>query len=148
VAHVHSAAAKALFVRDVDRFPEVLLQERRWTILERAYPILEVLFEADARVPLRVRLTCEEWNALPPSIKLLSKGGGALAKIPTAPGAQLHSVPHPATGLPFVCMVGTREYHTHPRHLRDAWDNYRHASGYDIGGILTRVWRAWLTALP
>lgn len=145
---MHSAAAKALFDRDVGRIPEVLLQERRWTILEREHPILEVLFEEDGRVPLRVRATCEEWNALPPSIKLLSKGGGALAEIPVAPGSQFHSGPHPSTGLPFVCMIGTREYHTHPSHLGDAWENYRNASGYDVGGILTRVWRAWLTARP
>lgn len=145
---MHSAAAKALFDRDVGRIPEVLLQERRWTILGREHPTLEVLFEEDAREPLRVRLSCEDWNALPPSIKLLSRGGGALAKMPVAPGGQFLNLPHPATGLPFVCMVGTREYHSHPRHLADDWEHYRNASGYDIGGILTRLWRAWLTARP
>jgi hypothetical protein len=36
-----------------------------------------------------------------------------------------HSI-HPVTGKPFVCLQGIAEYHSHPSHLTDSWDRYRH----------------------
>jgi hypothetical protein len=45
-------------------------------------------------------------------------------------------------------MAGVREYHTHSSHVSDAWENYKTKSGYDLGGVITQVWRAWQQALP
>jgi hypothetical protein len=122
--------------------PELLVRERGWTVLKCEYPSLDVLFEADGRVPFRLCMACDDWNALPPSMRLRSKGGGALAKLPRSPGGQFNPLLHELTGEPFVCMVGSREYHF--SHKTDSWDNYRGKSGYELGGIITRVWRAWL----
>jgi len=33
--------------------------------------------------------------------------------------------PHLLTGLPFLCLRGVREYHSHPQHDGDAWALYR-----------------------
>jgi hypothetical protein len=143
---MHSAAAKMLFDRDLGTIPEFLLRERGWTILTCEYPMLDVVFEAEGRVPLRLAMMCDDWNAQPPSIRLRSRGGGALAKLPRSPGGQFNALLHESTREPFVCMVGTREYHL--SHKDDFWDNYRGTSGYDLGGIVTRVWRAWLDAAP
>jgi hypothetical protein len=33
--------------------------------------------------------------------------------------------PHRLTGLPFLCLRGLREYHSHPQHDGDAWSLYR-----------------------
>jgi len=45
-------------------------------------------------------------------------------------------------------MAGVREYHTHPSHTGDVWENYKDRSGYDLGGLLTQVWRVWQQATP
>ncbi|MES2304296.1 MAG: putative metal-binding protein [Gemmatimonadota bacterium] len=50
---------------------------------------------------------------------------------------------HPATGRPFVCMRGSREYHAHPSHIAELWEGIRRSSAYDLGGILTQLWHAW-----
>jgi hypothetical protein len=143
---VHSAAAKAFFDRDLGTIPEFLVRERGWTILKREYPILDVLFEAEGRNPLRLAMMCDDWPAQPPSVRLRSKGGGALGRLPLSPGGQFNALIHKTTREPFVCMVGTREYHL--SHADDIWENYRGTGGYDLGGIVTRVWRAWIAATP
>jgi hypothetical protein len=45
-------------------------------------------------------------------------------------------------------MAGVREYHMHPSHVGDVWDNYKSRPGYDLGGVITLVWRAWQQAKP
>jgi hypothetical protein len=32
--------------------------------------------------------------------------------------------------------------------VADVWDNYKSRAGYDLGGVITQVWRAWQTAKP
>ena|SRR5579859_2602496 len=145
---MNSAAAAALFEEQTKYVEGDVVALRKWRVFSRAFPILDVAFEADRRVPLRVRMDCEDWNELPPRVALLNLDGALLTKVPTGPPSIFHQGPHPVTGRPFVCMAGTREYHTHTNHTSDLWDNYKTRSGYELGGILTQIWSGWLKSNP
>jgi putative metal binding uncharacterized protein len=144
---VHKAACKALFDRQIG-FAPALLVERGWEVLSCEFPVLEVLFTSAARVPLRVKMGCADWNELPPSIGLLDREANYLSVIPRDPGGVFNPSPHPSVGRPFICMRGSLEYHNHPSHVNDPWEQLRRKTGYDLGGILTQVWRAWKKAQP
>lgn len=144
---VHKAAAKALFDKQAG-FTPALLAERGWEVPLREFPVLELVFRAEGRVPLRTRFTCPDWNELPPSIALLALDGTSLGSIPRDPSGVFNPSAHPTTGRPFICMKGSLEYHTHSSHVNDSWDAIRGLSAYDLGGIVTQVWRAWQKATP
>lgn len=147
-AAVHRAAAVALFDDQTESLKGDLLEVRRWTVFSRTFPVLEIGFDGTSRTPLRVRMQCDDFNELPPSISLLSADGQFLAALPTGPTGIFNQGPHPATHRPFVCMAGSREYHTHSSHTADVWDNYKARTGYDLGGIMTRIWSGWLKSTP
>ena len=136
--------SRGLFERDIAGLSERLIKLRNWEIVSATFPILEVVFNASDRQPFRVRFTCTDWNEQPPSVALLERDGSFLSKAPSNPSGVFHQGPHPNTGRPFICMAGSKEYHTHPSHTGDYWDAYRSKDAYTLGGILTQVWRAWL----
>jgi hypothetical protein len=140
---MHPAAAKQLFERDVGPLSPALAQRRGWTLHALEFPIIDCSFTAIGRTPLRVRLTCNDWNDLPPSITLHAADGSLQTTALSNPTGVFHPGPHPITNRLFLCMRGSREYHTHPSHVSDLWQNLRDTSSYDLGGILTQVWRAW-----
>jgi Predicted metal binding domain len=144
---VHEAAAKALFDKQAG-FAPPLLAERKWELLSNIFPVLDVVFTSVGRVPLRVRFHCPDWNDIPPSIALLDRDGNYLVSIPRDPAGVFNPSMHPGTGRPFICMRGALEYHIHPSHVNDPWDQLKGKSSYDLGGILTQVWRAWKKANP
>ncbi|MFO1144405.1 MAG: putative metal-binding protein [Amaricoccus sp.] len=137
------ALSRAAFSRDVGRIHARSARLYGWTILESGYPLLDVLFDHATAVPVRLRLTCTDWDELPPAIELLDAGGRPVVEVPPNAGGVFNSGPHPITGRPFVCMRGAREYHAHESHTTDSWDNYRGISGMDLGGIVLQLWRAW-----
>ena len=145
---MNRAASQGLFDEQTQRLDGRLLQIRKWTVFVRTYPVLDVGFEESGRTPMRVRMDCEDWNELPLPITLLSFDGTVLTAVPSGPPGIFHQGPHPQTGRPFVCMAGAREYHTHPSHTSDVWENYKTHAGYDLGGILTRSWNGWLKSRP
>ena len=137
------ALARAAFERDVGRLDRRMAEKFGWTVVTAEYPVLDVIFEHETADSLRLRFHCDDWDELPPSIALLDKAGGFLAAAPPHHGGVFNAGPHPATGRPFVCMRGAREYHTHSSHVSDFWSNYRGRSGMDLLGILGQLWRAW-----
>lgn len=48
---------------------------------------------------------------------------------------------HPTTGLPFLCLPGVREYHSHPQHTGDDWLLHRRLGEGDLAVICERIWR-------
>jgi hypothetical protein len=148
VAAVHEVVSRRLFEDAVKGLGSDLCAARRWTLVSSAFPVLEVGFAAPERKAIRIRLRCDGWNSQPPSIDWLDGDGAPLQSIPRGPGGQLNSSAHPQTRRPFVCMAGVREYHTHPSHIGDLWEGYKDRPGYDLGGIITQVWRAWSQARP
>jgi len=136
--------SRALFERDLAGLSEKLLGLRDWEVISSTYPVLDVAFSAPGRQPLRVRLTCTDWNEQPPSVDLMERQGSFVSRVSQNSSGVFHQGPHPNTGRPFICMAGSREYHTHPSHTSDHWDGYRAKDAYTLGGILTQIWRAWL----
>jgi len=145
---MNETAAKTLFAAQVAMFSERLLSLRSWHVYDSIYPVLDVGFRGNTRAELRVQMHCDHWNEQPPSVRLLAADGQLLLNVPRDPGGIFNMGPHPHTGAPFICMRGSREYHTHPSHLTDDWSLCRGHSGYDLGGILTQIWRAWGKAQP
>jgi hypothetical protein len=137
------ALSRAAFERDVGRLDRRTAEKFGWTVVTAEYPVLDVSFKHATAAPLRLRFTCTDWDELPPSIELLDAAGKHLTAPPPHVGSVFHPGPHASTGRPFVCMRGSREYHTHESHLTDYWSNYRGKPGIDLLGILGQLWRAW-----
>lgn len=141
---MHPAASQALFEEETKHFSQALCQRRGWVLHTLAYPVINLSYTAPGRTPLRLAFTCDNWNELPPSIRLETPDGAPLHKLSPNPTGVFHAGPHHLTNLPFVCMRGSREYHTHPSHVSDAWEPLRGTPNYDVGGIITQIWNAWL----
>lgn len=86
----------------------------------------------------------KDWNEQPPSISLRDGAGNVLKTCPANPSGVFNNGPHRHTGLPFVCMKGSLEFHTHESHLNEPWEQFRDKPGFDIGDILFKLWNAWL----
>lgn len=141
---MNEVVSKALFEDQVAALTCRLLALRQWEVMVRAYPLLEIVFRVEGREPLLLQMRFDQWNALPPSIQMLTTNREPLQKpLQGGPGI-FHAGPHPDTGKPFICMAGTREYHTHPSHLNDLWDHRRGLEDFSIGGLLTQIWNGWL----
>lgn len=140
---MHPAASKALFDEDVKHLTPALFERRRWTLHALAYPIISLSFTEQGRTPLRLTLQCDDWNDLPPRIRLEAPDGNPLHTLPPNPTGIFHPGPHNVTNLPFICMRGSREYHTHPSHVSDLWEPLRGQSKYTLGGIITQIWNGW-----
>lgn len=119
-----------------------IAQIRSWVIHSLTYPVIDISFTHGNRKAFRVRMKCENYNELPPSIELLSKDEKFLKKVPIGTFV-LNQGPHPITKRPFICNPGSLEYHTHRSHKNDLWDNYRKRPEYNLGGILTQIYNAW-----
>jgi hypothetical protein len=147
---MHALASQALFTAQTEHINERLAAVRSWIINELAYPIIDLAFTAPGRTSLRLAARCDDWNSQPPSFGLLAAdgtclpAGGAPKEISPNPTSVFNASAHPLTGFPFICSAGSREYHTHTSHTNDPWESYRSRPGYDLGGILTRYWHAWL----
>lgn len=139
--------SRAAFERDVRRLDSRTAAHRNWTVLQAEYPVLDVILGHPTAAPLRLRFTCVDWDDLPPSVEVLDAAGQHLAQAPPGAGGIFHPSPHPVTGRMFVCMRGTREYHTHFSHVGERWDGYRGQSGLDLLGILDQIWRCWKRAV-
>lgn len=48
---------------------------------------------------------------------------------------------HPHTLLPFLCLPGIREYHSHPQHSGDDWLLHRHLREGDLVVLCERMWQ-------
>lgn len=140
---MHEAASRALFEEEVAKLRPELLESRGWTLFSKEYPSLDVGFSAQDGARLRLRLLCNDWNELPPSVEFLDWGGAYLGTINRDPAGVFNNSAHPATGRPFICMKGVREYHTHPSHTNDSWAAIRGKDNFTLGGILTQLWHVW-----
>jgi Predicted metal binding domain len=144
---VHELASRELFGAQAVGFTPEFAAGRGWVLHAVEYPVVDVCFTSPGRTALRVRFRCDEWNGKPPSIEVLREDGTPHAS-PWPPNANpsgvFHQGPHPTTGRPFICMRGSREYHSHSSHAGDLWDNHRSHPDNTLGGLLHQVWRAWL----
>jgi hypothetical protein len=94
-----------------------------------------------------IRLTYENYDLWPPSlafIDLFSREPSpplVRAFLNTAEGPRDVLVDgHPDTKMPFLCLPGIREYHSHPQHTGDNWHLHRPTKEGSISVICERVW--------
>jgi hypothetical protein len=139
---VHPAASKAKFDAEVALLTPDYLRVKRWILWSAAYPVLDLTIEA--KRPLRLRVDCDNWNEVPPSVALLSPAGTFLTEAEVQPlaGSIFNQSAHEQTGRPYICMRGVREFHTHSSHRHEVWDTYRSEDGMNILGIITQITRA------
>jgi hypothetical protein len=140
---MNKALSVAIFEEQTKNLDDArLLNHRLWKINELAFPIVDITFNQPGRLPFRIKLKCDQWDSVPPSIELLSADGSYRVPLPSGSGV-LNNGPHHVTGKPFICSPGALEYHIHSSHVTDHWDNYKAKSGFDLGGIITQIWNAW-----
>jgi hypothetical protein len=157
------------FERELEEYRNLEAEYRRrgWLLLSAAFPqVLVVLAAAQlspAAIVVGVRFDYSNYDALPPSVRLVNPftdqpykaselpttlkravetPGGPIPGLQLPAGAQAKFVTHQplmqAYGpddIPFLCLAGVREYHAHPGHSGDAWELHR-ASG---AGRLVRL---------
>lgn len=152
---MHEALSLGRFDQEVRAIPASLLERRRWKIHKAVFPVFDLEFQAneqDDRPGLRLLMNCDQWDELPPSIVLQRPDGTRVLKLNSPKHGSgtgvFHAGPHPSAGGTFVCTRGSREYHTHPNHTADLWEHIKRTSGYDLGGIITRIWNAWKKDRP
>jgi hypothetical protein len=130
---VHPQLAKARFDKDLAGIDDELCAARGWTVFAQEFPLLDVGFKAESGKTLRLRLRCEDWNDQPPADGKSSIFNGS---------------PHPTTGKPFICMRGTREYHTHSSHIGDLWAPLKVLPEFQLGQIVTQIYNGWKAGNP
>lgn len=140
---MHPRLTRNRFNADLKGLTPELCELRGWSVLDRAWPVLDIVFRRPGGVPLRTRWQCDNWNSLPPAIELLEEDGRPLSRPIRSPAGVFHDGPHPITGQRFVCMAGSREYHTHDSHLDVDWDQLRRQQGFQLLDIVTMVWNGW-----
>ena len=101
--------------------------------------------QAAVRVPLLGRsrprelvlaVGCDNWDGAPPEAELLLPDRARLADNEWPQDSVNRGIAfgHPEYDRKFFCRPGFREYHTHPVHRNDPWDQHR--EGLSLTGIL------------
>ncbi len=139
---MHEALARVNFDQDVAALTDTSATAQCLIVHGRSFPILDatILHRRD----LRLRLEAANWNEQPPSVSLLNPDGTPWTA--PLPGGVFNGFAHPTTGHFFICMRGVREFHTHPSHLNESWDNYRGQDGMNLVGLLMQLAHAWRQA--
>lgn len=145
---MHPSLVQARFEEDLCGLTDELCQVRGWTVFSKEYPVLDVGFQSPQGRQLRLRLQCEDWNEQPPAIELLAWNGTYLDVIPTSSTNIFNGTNHRYTGRPFICMRGSREYHTHESHISDSWEQLKERPEFRLGEIVAQIWSAWIKANP
>ena len=144
--------------------------ERGWLLLEAEFPIVTVMMVA-RQLPVPaivtgVRLDYTNYDAEPPSVQLVdpfSKEPYRAANLPVrldrqvpgagGPPAALGAIPvqlvavqpymqwYSPDDIPFLCLPGVFEYHTHPGHSGDSWELHRSEGAGRLVRILDVVHR-------
>jgi hypothetical protein len=138
VAAVHELVAKKRFDTDVKNL-RAAAAGLGFFINGDAYPVLDVTIQHTR--PLRLVLTAPEWDQEPPSIALRNVAGQPMPG--PFPGGIFNPGPHPTTQLPFVCMPGSKEFHTHPGHTNETWEGFRGTSAKTLTGIVMQLGQEW-----
>ena len=145
---MHDLVSRRIFDEETAGLTDRICEGRGWKLYGLSYPIIDIGFTAPTRPGVRLRLTCDNYNELPAAIELLNLDGKSISPMVRCPKSIFNSGPHPETGKPFICMAGSRQYHTHESHRTDHWSNYRALDRFKLGGLLFQLWQAWKKAQP
>lgn len=134
-------------------------RERGWVLLQvdESIPSAEIAFLAKVAISVgrgflpvvvcAIRLAYDNYDLHPPSLTFIDAFSREATQphvraFVTAPeGARDVLIDgHPLTNLPFLCLPGIREYHTHPQHTGDDWLLHRPLKEGSLSVVCERVW--------
>jgi Predicted metal binding domain len=125
-----------------------LVLDRGLLVVVCSYPYFTVAAIHRPTGKIRVfRFKFDDWNDMPPALSLVDAETGQELPGTLWPTDSLGHW-HPKgwiseagieTSIPFMCMAGIREYHTHRSHIGDKWENYKTQAGFDLPGIVLKV---------
>lgn len=143
---------------------------RGWLLLEAEFPRILVIFAAPnlnpAAVIMGVQFDYSNYDAEPPSVKLVKPFSGEPFKAKELPTTLNRSLPpkelevpgipnqkmqinpvqpyvqsYGPDEIPFLCIQGVREYHNHPAHSGDAWELHRVSGAGRLVRLLEVIYR-------
>lgn len=105
-------------------------------------------------VPVCCRIDYRNFDLWAPSVIFISLVN-RLPVVPSLRAFQLHEGQlrdvlidgHPSNNQPFLCLPGTREYHSHPQHSGDDWLLHRSQGAGNLAVIAQRLWQTMLQTL-
>lgn len=162
--------SRAKFERELAelRETEPHYRQRGWWVMEATFPVVQVAFVTPNCRPnivaLTARLDFTNYDLEPPSVQFVDMfEGRALSleelmirmprlnpEVPEAEAVQLpanqpspyHELIQGHQGSPaFLCLPGTREYHSHPAHTGDSWLLHRDQGAGRLVTLLDRISR-------
>lgn len=152
--------ARSKFAEQLQRWEESvdIYTRRGWVILHTSDLQVVVAFITNVQMAGRqvpvvtacVRLDYWNFDIWPPSVTFIDpvtrEATQPAARAPEGMGVtgeprDVLIDGHPSTGLPFLCLPGIREYHSHPQHSGDNWLLHRDRREGDLAVICERIWR-------
>ena len=114
---------------------------RGWVVKGSDYPNFFLMFtHPTSHRAVEFRFFCDDWDELPPSLKLFDPESGEELPWSRWPqGGWNAADSHPTLGGPFLCLPGIREFHVHTSHLNDKWEGLRGRDSYSLLHIVERV---------
>jgi hypothetical protein len=170
---VEPAVSRTKFDAELAEYEELRAEyeTRGWLLVEARFPTIFVVMASPKLTPpaivCGVLLDYTNYDALPPSVRLVNPFTRVAYKqhqLPTTlnrsmPGqaVQLPGMPeganlqmqvaqplmqaHDPEDIPFLCIAGVREYHEHPGHLGDLWELHRAAGAGRLVRLLEVIYR-------
>jgi len=155
---VPPAVSRAKLARDLEswRANARAYRQRGWLLLGHDDLTVDVGFLARVAVgrgsmpiiTVAIRLDYTNYDLWPPSLLFIDPHTGAPVMPPVRAldeiGGEVNDAlidGHPDTGLPFLCLPGLREYHSHPQHSGDDWLLHRRNGAGNLHVVCDRVWR-------
>ena len=163
--------SRVKFSREIDKFRALETQhgQRGCWLVKADFPEAFVVFGNSKTTPTTVVFGAvfnfDDYDILPPSVKIVNpftKKPLTLREFPAppllrqAPPVPVEGAPegegHPgateqllqsygADDIPFLCMQGVREYHSHPAHSGDPWLLHRTTGKGTLNHIVEQLYR-------
>lgn len=140
----HPLLSQEIFNKEISRLTPHLLNPRGWSLKEINYPKLVIQFSAPEKEDLVVSCDCEDYPSTPPSYSFLNTNNVFLNQISGLQNGFINQSPHPVTSRIFICAPGAREFHTHPSHVNERWENFNNnLNTYGIIAMLDKIYHTW-----
>lgn len=131
-------------------------RRRGWLMVARAERSVDIAFTTKVAlvgqvievVASTVRFEFDNYDLWPPALTFIELADGtpwmppmrAITSTPDGPRDLLIDA-HPKTLRPFLCVPGTREYHSHPQHSGDDWLLHRSSGAGRLVPLCDLLWR-------
>lgn len=167
------AVSRGKFDREIAEFRSLAAQyrQRGWFLAHAEFPSALVVLAAPqlrpAAIVTGVAFDYTNYDAAPPSVRLVNPFTGAPFKMKELPTQLNHALPDQELSLPgippaqklmvasaqpymqaygpeeipFLCLAGVREYHEHPAHSGDLWELHRASGAGRLVRLLEIIYR-------